>query len=328
MGKTKRQHYVPQSYLRRFSTDGKQISVYDKVLKKGFSDGIRNVAQETGFNEVVKETGATGTLTEEDKMIVETAFSGIEGRFSTVVSEIMALQPGARITPEQRQQMATFTAIQLLRTRAHRNVINEAVRKFVLALCEEAVKINFGEDHLKYLPKVLYEDKAAGRLQSLQIFDFKKLAQVAASLNKHLWMIGINDTGHPFYTSDNPVVMHTPFKKQLVGVGIESLGIEIAFPLSSSRVLLLADRLFYDGASDGMSVQMAADNVEYYNSLQVIHSERQIYCEKQDFDLVEDMIAENPALATPQSDRVDVRFIDVLDADPNDEEKSNEAGAS
>lgn len=42
---------------------------------------------------------------------------------------------------------------------------------------------------------------------------------------------------------------------------------------------------------------------------------------------VEDMIAENPALATPPSDRVDVRFVDVLDADPNDEEKSNEAGA-
>jgi hypothetical protein len=223
--------------------------------------------------------------------------------------------------------MATFTAIQLLRTRAHRNIINEAVRKFALGLCEEAIKINFGEDHLQYLPKVLYKDKAAGRLQSSQIFDFKKLAQVAASLNKHLWMIGVNDTSHPFYTSDNPVVMNTPFKKQLVSVGVESPGIEIAFPLSSNRLLLLADRLFYGGASDGLSVQMAADNVEYYNSLQVIHSERQIYCEKQDFDLVEDMIAENPELATPPSDRVDVRFVDVLDADPNHEEKSNEARA-
>jgi hypothetical protein len=39
-----------------------------------------------------------------------------------------------------------------------------------------------------------------------------------------------------------------------------------------------------------------------------------------------DMIAANPALATPPSDRVDVRFVDVVDADPDDEEKNNEAG--
>jgi hypothetical protein len=49
------------------------------------------------------------------------------------------------------------------------------------------------------------------------------------------------------------------------------------------------------------------------------------------FDLhnvdTDDMIAKNPALATPPSDRVDVRFVDLLDADPDDEEKSSEAGA-
>ncbi len=49
MGQHKKQHYVQQSYLRRFSPNEKQIYVYDKVLGKEFLNGILDVAQESYF---------------------------------------------------------------------------------------------------------------------------------------------------------------------------------------------------------------------------------------------------------------------------------------
>ena len=76
--------------------------------------------------------------------------------------------------------------------------------------------------------------------------------------------------------------MHTPLKDQLSAVGIASPGIETAFPLSSSRLLTLADRGvygFHESSFDGKIRELEADNITYYNSLQILDSERQIYCE-------------------------------------------------
>ncbi|MBD2100380.1 DUF4238 domain-containing protein [Leptolyngbya sp. FACHB-261] len=50
MKKTKKQHYVPQFYLRRFTVDGKRLYIFDKL--KGEVRGpenIENVAQERFF---------------------------------------------------------------------------------------------------------------------------------------------------------------------------------------------------------------------------------------------------------------------------------------
>lgn len=103
--------------------------------------------------------------------------------------------------------------------------------------------------------------------------------------------------------------MHSPLKDYLPAVGIASPGVEIAFPLSSTRILTIADRAFYgfhENAFDGKSRSLDAENVKYYNSLQVLDSERQIYCEQPDFDLVKDMIKKNPALGKIKRDRVEI----------------------
>ena len=107
--------------------------------------------------------------------------------------------------------------------------------------------------------------------------------------------------------------MHTPLKDHLPAVGIASPGIEIAFPLSSSRILTLADREvygFHESSYDGKIRELEADNVTYYNSLQVLDSERQIYCEQPDFALVEDMIKKNPGLSRTNRERVDIKIVE------------------
>lgn len=49
MPKVKKQHYVPQFYLRNFSNDNKQIFVFDKFDKKIFSANIKNVGCQRYF---------------------------------------------------------------------------------------------------------------------------------------------------------------------------------------------------------------------------------------------------------------------------------------
>lgn len=46
MSKVKRQHYVPQFYLKRWAND---IWVYDKERKKSFSSSIQSVASSNYF---------------------------------------------------------------------------------------------------------------------------------------------------------------------------------------------------------------------------------------------------------------------------------------
>jgi hypothetical protein len=313
MGDFKKQHFVPQSYLRRFSKDKKQIRVYDKILKKSFSDGIRNVAQESHFYKIPDEMIPAGiNFSDEDKLVFEKVLQNFEGELNQLIEKIFFLPPGIEIPKKIRESLSILIAVQLLRTRSYRKLVKEASEKFVQALARDLTKKNFGEKALKYTPKVKASKNNAFALHSQLIFDFDNLAKMAEVFYNHIWQIGYNKTTKLFYTSDNPVVMHTPLRSMFRGVGIKSPGIEIAYPLSSRYILILVDSRVYATLkfADGKGSILEAENVEYYNSLQVIHSDRQIFCEEADFDLPEDMVKKDPDLSNPDSDRIVVNNFD------------------
>jgi len=64
MSNNKKQHYVPQCYLRRFSADTKTVWMYDKGLGKIIRPSISNICCEkdlyTITEETVKENAANG----------------------------------------------------------------------------------------------------------------------------------------------------------------------------------------------------------------------------------------------------------------------------
>lgn len=278
-----------------------------------------DVAQESHFYRLPDElkTEAGKSVSVDDPLIVEKAFQKIEGRANQDIKTLIELTAGDSIPTETRENLSVFLTIQFVRTRAFRNLVVETAEKFMQALARDLIKENFGEESLKYTPKISFSDQAAGLFQSQQIFAFDKLDEFAKVLHNHIWILLTNDTGNPLYTSDNPVVMHTPLKDQLPGVGIASPGIEIAFPLSSSRILTLADRQvygFHQSSFDGKIRELEVDNVTYYNSLQVLDSERQIYCEQPDFALVEDMIEKNPNLSRGKRNRIEIKIVEKKSA--------------
>lgn len=307
MGDNNKQHYVQQSYLRRFSVDRKQICGFDKVLNKAFQNGIKNVAQESHFYRLPDGlTDEHGSPVELDPLLVEKWFQNVEGGFSKDIQTLVDLPAHECISPTIRESLAEHIAIQYLRTRAFRNIIVDTGEQLTAKLLEEAIRVNFGEDHVKYAPKVTYDEKAAGLMQMQNILNDERVTELSNILQGHIWTILINETEHTFYTSDAPVVLHNHLDPPRFrpGLGLGSTGIEIALPLSSRRLLSIRDRKALSSDADkyeNRTQLVSPENVEFYNSLQVIGCERQVYCEKDEWGLVEEMIRENPRLSEIKS---------------------------
>jgi Protein of unknown function (DUF4238) len=59
MGEFKKQHYVPQTYLRRFTADGERLYVFDKLqqdpTRRIRRNSVRDIAHEDDFYDIAPE---------------------------------------------------------------------------------------------------------------------------------------------------------------------------------------------------------------------------------------------------------------------------------
>jgi len=134
---------------------------------------------------------------------------------------------------------------------------------------------------------------------------------------------------HPFLLSDNPLARQNLIDRPNRGnLGLKTPGIEIYLPLSPTRALAMwcptLTELVHRGAHSLMTtpnsiragrandpaglitmskallsgdpVQYSHANVENFNSLQVIWSERYIFSSVNDFHLAKTMLADHPHL--------------------------------
>jgi len=94
----------------------------------------------------------------------------------------------------------------------------------------------------------------------------------------------------------------------LRNTGIGSRGIEIAMLLSSNHILIFMEKTHFAPLvkSDHKLVNLVEGNIEYYNSLQVRGSDRQVYCETDDFELARDFCRQWPERCSEQRRRIAV----------------------
>ena len=147
------------------------------------------------------------------------------------------------------------------------------------------------------------------QLQSLKPEHIKYYATLFC--NKK-WVILVNNTDIPFWTSDNPIARFNPFDLDpYPNLGLISWGIQIYFPLSSKLCLCMLDPERYSSfkkiekidqehiLSNIYKVEKVSINIEdimFLNSLQVKDCYRQIYSKIDDFKLAEKMIEDNPSI--------------------------------
>jgi len=305
MTKIKKQHYVPQFYLRNFSSDGVTIQVYDKFTGKVFRANIKDVGSEKYFYDIPNLEDELGV-----EQFIEKYFHSTEQSTSKTIANILdGLNNNSfiKLHPKNRAALAEFLALQFLRTKRFRNILSEFNEK----LNEELFR-TYLETINPELQTVDFElktkEEVKPQLHALTFLDPDLIESLAKTLYRHIWIILKNVTTKKLYTSDNPVVKKGHVKHPVLNMsGIASRGIEIAFPISPTYILLLIDSDAFGAlkSKDGKVSEMKDDeNVTYYNSLQVRDSYRHIFSYDLDFDLAASMCDENPNLRKPDKDLV------------------------
>jgi hypothetical protein len=234
----------------------------------------------------------------------------MEGMLSPLIEGIIETADRRRlILREHRLRLAPCIVIQLQRTTLMRDVILETNEKQMQAIADAYVRKTFPEVAEDQYPRVEYNRELLPVVQAQRIFDEDLVVEMAAMINRHIWFIGTNDTIQPFYTSDHPVVKKANVQRPGRSFnGLRSPGIEIAFPLSSRHILVMVERSYFHAMAslDGRAMPMDPIGVEHFNSLQVLKSRRQVFCEADKFEQALGVCRRFPEVCAPDRPKVEV----------------------
>ncbi len=307
------QHTVPRFLLRGFTSDKKhRIWVYDKHTGTKFRTNIKNAAAERGFYDLSSETA---------QVSLESGLEHIETRTAPLLQELTTRKSLASIKDDSRLVLALFVAVLFVRTREHRLRAEHLGQLFRERLRE----MGASEEQLEAFTVTPDESKVAGlRAVLLQV------PQFVPHLLSKVWALFEAPPRRPTYISDNPVTLHNELDHEPYGnIGLAVRGIQIYVPLSSRLTLALwcpsvaepflqaaknirladqvspgfADRTlrnpqfarpFCEGLETGRAIRVVEEHVTMMNSLQVMYSSRFVYCEMDDFSLVEQMLRDKP----------------------------------
>ena len=319
--RTKKQHYVPQTALRRFSADRERVFVYDKVLNEARISNVRDIAQQRYFYDIPQDAIPADLQETMDRQMIERTLSEIESDFNAVVERVLrkaepgrlrrlvnllTFRRGKVISRRDKEALCFFVALQYLRTREFRLTIKDGLEQF-----EAVIRRMIPEDQLdRFFEGFRGVDEANVRMHHLSVMlDDKFMNELTSMLHNHILVIGRSHSSHKLYTSDNPMVRQPHRTHPFLGnAGIASPGIEIAMPLSSHYILIFMERSHFAFfiKSDRKLVDLVEGNVEYYNSLQVKDCERQIYCEADDFGTAREFCRRWPERCAEERQRIRV----------------------
>jgi Protein of unknown function (DUF4238) len=300
---TIKQHTVPRCYLRGFADLTQNFYSFNKRYKKAKSASVRESAQSDYFYDFDPSTLQNP---DDDPQWAEKTFSVLETRFKEVLDNFITEAKTGEVGVEWASCMAQFVAIQWLRTRGARDTFMEIDTKVNQAVVNQLYALNYpGMKPGKFVPGAGYEQALHAEL----MFDYDHLIAIAERFWNLLWVIGRNRTEHPFYTSDEPVVRRrNPVINETSRPVPPDVGLEFAFPLNNEFVLVMLDRRMFSGflPYERKTMDFGPEEVERYNTMQVMKSTQYVFCSKQDFDLAERLCDVYPVICDPNRDRAQV----------------------
>lgn len=296
---SKKHHYVPQSILKRFSADGaqKQLYVFDKARKTSFPSSIRDAGSENHFNTIEIE-GQTISF--------EGLFQTNDDQLAILFEKIISDTSLAVLTAGDRNTLLEVVGAQIVRTKLLRTTIRSIAEQLQASMREAG----------------LYAEEVDGfsiptdqQIRCAALASLLDLSAIIAGLQDKRLILFSSPAPMLLWISDNPVVVYNsfPYGER----GLSSPGVEIYFPISSELVLGLYcpsierkiqqalstddpnfDREkytnIYKALRDGDTVAIDSTTCRFYNSLQVLQSNRFLYTPKDDFAYAYDILERNP----------------------------------
>jgi hypothetical protein len=275
----KAHHYVPQFYLRYFSTlrkaDQYLLWCFDKQTSNIYNTNPKNAAQQIGFYEYPYKKGI--------RRSIEGFLANMDARFEVALNAVCR-RPTMATVGQHKEALADFLGCQMLRT--------PMTRDNFLAMVEGANK-KLADDGVA-LPIPSDDELRTQHVDAI----LNTTPLMAYGLQQLKWVFLHNATDTPFILADNPCFRYNsqntaPYS----GLGIASPGIQILTPLTPTLVLLMCDPGVYTPKGENIDVQ--PDLVEFINRGQVLTAQRYLFSDRKDFALAQAMIESNPKLADP-----------------------------
>lgn len=261
----KRQHYVPQFYLKKFAIDDK-IQAYNLKSKRLNTMNCRDVCSRDYFYAQMPE--------------VERSFSGMEGEGNRIISDIIMKNDLSKITIEDYCILLYFISFQYARTLGVKHeaeqhfdgLSNYFFRLFIDNNIENLRKEGMEKEYLEKCRIIINGPIHAFAMKSIM----ERGPFLIKDLNPILFM---NFTGRDFITSDNPIVLYNSFFNNPEGHflyppsgsnGLQSPGLQIFWPLDTKHMLVLYDNKFYNFnvTLNGCVKIYLEEDVDGLNSLQ------------------------------------------------------------
>lgn len=331
MADTKKEHYVPQCYLQNFVDESKRIQVFDKVLLQERSQLTSEVAMENYFydidllsllkvaNEEKAKTSIMQMLGVDDwneiepilsdkKYIEQKYLCPIESVYSQIIKDIIkkscngntwVLQNCFAFSQDEKDLLSVFIALQIIRTKTFRETLCETIEKLYQVLPSKLQK-----NEETALPEniIVEANKDFVKLQhSAMLLNSETLLEFAEILNQHIWVMYVNQTDLPFYTSDTPILtIPHKFDKYISYGGFNSLGVEVIFPISPKLMIAMYEKKHHAyllAPHERRYIPITdKSKIEAYNGIQVANSYRCVYSATNNFDIAKKICEENPRL--------------------------------
>lgn len=305
MARYAKQHWVPQSYLRRFSYNGSHIWVFDKPTGRSVPNNIRDVAHSRFFNDSFLRDEAGRITPDVPEGWLEEQFGKWETNLRTATAAALRVANGGGASLEERATMATCVALQLTRTPAFRQRLTSGL----IASLEEDANAYAAETMpdfaAKFRATLSFPPEWYAAVHHRFVWTSGQVPEIAADLYHYIWRIGVNLTSMPLCTSDTPVVrfihdvvepnterhaeedQHDIVRRIFVGDRAFS-GIEVAFPLTPEVALLMYHPAYFEWMhpAQGRVSRLSEAQVLHYNALQLLDCERQVYSRENVFEEV------------------------------------------
>lgn len=294
MGQTKRQHYVPRSYLKRFSFDGKLLHTYfinqdtpsiptENELRKVWRDvSISDVCLKKDYHTVRRHSEGN----EINPMVLEKDFfqDYAEPKFQSIIDTLdgiaqefikdRAKVASANVTTEQKLALIQSIFIQYHRSPRLRRPfeeINNFIKHWEASNGKDALGMDVASTHADktYINLFLF------RVFATKLLDYSMLLRVSNNEN--------------FFTSDNPVVIHKLGTKgyDIFHVNFYKDEFSVFFPLTPYLMVEFYNPEAFPESliMDGTISIVDREYENQVNKYQYINAEKTIFSYKNDFSL-------------------------------------------
>lgn len=304
MGRTKRQHYVPQSYLKRFSFDGTRLHTF--LIKQGnsttlTSGELKNFWKEISVSDVCvakdyytideqnapNNNGTHAMALEKDffQDFAEPLLLDVIDTWERLATRILTDKypvASIRFSEEQRINLALCAFIQYHRCPRIRHHVES-----VDTVIKLHHKLSRQEKGLPVDPNFKGLDVAFSHADKTYLNPYL-WRMFYTKLSSYCLLLRVSDNGN-FFTSDNPVVIHKLGAKgcDVFNVNFYTDDFSLFFPLTPNVMLeYYCPKVFPEALSMNDTISIVSEQYEeQVNKYQYINAEKFVFSPKNDFSL-------------------------------------------